>query len=196
MEQRITSLQLDDYAGGAERTRDLHLAPRCEPVQDLAWSHGGALLALVTVGGALLVLPKLGFPLPLKPIEASEAAQVSATLIPEAPKEVGAQNTAELPRLQRRLSMPICPVNLIFTKFNFVSTVSVSGGEGGSLSGSETAAGSALSASQVRPDRPLCCACKAPSLHLCPTNARSTQYESFRTHRSCVHASVDHKCGP
>eukprot|EP01052_Picozoa_sp_SAG31_P001163 SAG31_NODE_38_length_31498_cov_41.930539_16_plen_1165_part_00 len=85
-------------------------------------------------------------PLPLKPVAASEEAMAAASTIPRESR-ASAASTASMPTLQKRLSMPICPINLLFPKFALNETGSAPGEFASSVP--ETAPGSALAASQA-----------------------------------------------
>lgn len=106
-----------------------------------------SLVGIISTAGSLLVLPKLGLPLPLKPVAASDDAMAAASAIPRLPSE-SATGAAAMPALQKRLSMPICPISLVFPKFALLSTGGAGAGDFAS-SVPDSAPGSALAASQA-----------------------------------------------
>ena len=115
------------------------------PVQDLAWSIDGGLLAVVTADSHMCILPRLGMPLPLHASPASSAMQkVLVEFVRPPPREPDAASVS-MPALKKRVSLQMCPINTIYPYFalpGVAPTVSELGGVAGDGSGGVSSQGS------------------------------------------------------
>ena len=104
---------------------------RCTPVQDLAWSHDGSLLATVSADAQLTLLPRLGMPLPLRPEAASKEMQEALKeFVKPPPRELDSAE-AQMPALQRRKSLSSLPIAAVYPYFALPGAAPAVGGPPG-----------------------------------------------------------------
>ena len=123
---------------------------RCTPVQDLAWSHDGSMLAAVSADAQLTLLPRLGMPLPLRPQAASKEMQEAIKEFVRPPAREAESAEAKMPALERRASVSSLPISAVYPYFALPGAAAGVGGPaggGGDASGGVSSVGSQTAAS-------------------------------------------------
>eukprot|EP01043_Picozoa_sp_COSAG02_P028951 COSAG02_NODE_1781_length_10947_cov_54.689159_8_plen_1824_part_00 len=104
---------------------------RCTPVQDLAWSYDGSLLAAVSADAQLTLLPRLGMPLPLRPEAASKEMQDVLKEFVKPPAREPESAEARMPALARRSSLSSLPIAAVYPYFALPGVAAEVGGPPG-----------------------------------------------------------------
>ena len=133
--------------------------PSAAPVQDLAWSHDGSLLAAISKEAQLFLLPRLGPPLPLRAQAATEEMRATVSEYVRPPAREAESAEAAMPSTERKTSVSMCPISTMYPYFDLggvdaemALAAGAGGGAGGvSTVGSQTAESAAGGAAPKAP---------------------------------------------